>query len=559
MDESDEPMNSGSLLNRALVVGCGYVGEPLADTLHKSGWEVVALTHSASSAKRLAAEKPYVARAVSVSDAEALAEFAESEEPFDLAIHCASSARGGGVESYEQVYRDGCRHLIEVIAPDVLIYTSSTSVYPHIDGEIVDENTLAAPTYPTSRVLRDAEKSVLDANGIVLRLAGLYGPERSVLLKRFLLGQASIEFREDPPSTPDGRWINQIHRDDVVSAILHVVNCREELRGEILNVSDSRPMTQRSIYRAMADRFEKPEPPTLVANTRNRKRGWTNKRVSNLKLESTNWQPRYPTFVDAMNHDPRLVSSIQRQIRVEVESASDSPIAQGDYSGLEELVFVFDKDGVLFNSEPIKLGAFESLFEEFADHFDEICTFNRSNVGAPRPDKLEHIFRHILEFSPEEVEHKVEEYLAKAADLVSTLLPSAPLMPGVSELVRNAPCAKYVCSNAPCEEVHEQLEHHDLISAFEEIYAHPHRKADVLVSLGQKFNKEIVFWGDTIRDYQAAVEAQNRGGTVHFVGVERYDKADVFVGLAVPVITDFTTGAGLDELANHKQKQSGKL
>ncbi|MDA0814684.1 MAG: HAD hydrolase-like protein, partial [Verrucomicrobia bacterium] len=415
-----------------------------------------------------------------------------------------------------------------------VVYTSSTSVYPHVDGEIVDETTAAYPATATARVLREAEDIVLKSNGIVLRLAGLYGPGRSVLLRNFLEKKASIDFREETPVTPDGRWINQVHRTDVVSALMHVLGKDGELAGEIFNVSDSRPMTQRVIYRAMAKRFNKPEPPTLAANLSSKKRGWTNKRVSNIKLQESGWSPAYPCYVDALERDSALVPSIMKQI----DSVGPSrPFPYSDY------VFVFDKDGVLFNSEPIKLAAFESLFEEFPEHYDAIRTFNRSNVGAPRPDKLEFIFTHIFKLEQGQVPAKVEEYLKRAAALVATVLPNAPVTKGIEEFILGATCRKYVCSAAPIEEVHEQLEHHGMINFFEKVYAHPHRKAEVLRNLQKTSGKKVVFWGDTIRDFQAALEAE-----VLFIGVERYDKADVFVGLEVPVIADFASGGGLGGL-----------
>lgn len=530
-------MESKSLLKRVLVAGCGYIGEPLSDRLHESGWEVVALTHSKDSADRLKGIKPYPVNAVSISDAQAVAEFGAEQEAFDVVVHCASSSRGGGVESYEQVYRDGCRNLAEILKPARLIYTSSTSVYPQVDGEIVDETSSALPTSATGRVIREAERIVLAEGGIVLRLAGLYGPGRSFLLRNFLEGKASIDFREEAPSTPDGRWINQVHRSDVVSAIVFVLDKCTEMSAEIFNVCDSRPMTQRAIYRVMAQRFEKPEPPTLAANLSTKKRGWTNKRVSNLKLQEAGWQPAYPSYPEALEKDAALIPSILEQVEIPVEAVKIADFPYEDY------VFVFDKDGVLFNSEPIKLAAFESLFEEFPDHLDAVCKFNRSNVGAPRPDKLKFIFTHIFGLDAEDVDIKVEEYLERAAKLVSKLLPDAPVAKGVVSFIQNAPCKKYVCSAAPEPEVHEQLAHHGMSDLFEEVFADPNKKAVVLRELQKSSGKKVIFWGDTIRDYQAAAEAE-----VKFIGVERYDKADVFVGLEVPVIADFASGGGLGSM-----------
>jgi len=41
----------------------------------------------------------------------------------------------------------------------------------------------------------------------------------------------------------------------------------------------------------------------------NRKRGWTNKRVSNARLRSLGWVSRYPSFFDAVASDPGLVEN----------------------------------------------------------------------------------------------------------------------------------------------------------------------------------------------------------------------------------------------------------
>lgn len=540
-------MQSKSLLKRVLVAGCGYIGEALADSLHESGWDVVALTHSRHSAQMLHARKPYPVRSTPVDSAEALRELVETEGEFDVAVHCASSGRGGGIESYQRVYHDGCRNLVEIVHPELVLYTSSTSVYPHVDGEIVDESTPACPGAETGRILREAEQVVLAAGGIVMRLAGIYGPGRSVLLRSFLEGKAVIDFRQASPSTPEGRWINQVHRADVVAALVHVLRQRDKWKGEIFNLCDSRPMTQRALYQVLARRFSKPLPPTLAlpADLSTRKRGWTNKRVSSLKLQGTGWQPRFGSYPDALERDAALIPSVLEQLAETAEiltSPSEMLPLPADFP-CGDYLFVFDKDGVLFNSEPIKLAAFESLFEEFPEHFDAVCAYNRSNVGAPRPDKLAFIFHHIFGLDGDELANKIEEYLERAAQLVGTLLPAAPMTPGLENFLRHARCKKYVCSAAPPEEVSEQLNYHGIRRLFDAVYAHPHRKADVLRELGARSGKRVIFWGDTIRDYQAALQAE-----VQFIGVERYDKADVFVGLGVPVIADFASGGGLDQL-----------
>ena len=152
---------------------------------------------------------------------------------FDVVVHCASSGQGGP-EAYRQVYLEGSAHLLQELAPRQMIFTSSTSVYAQVSGEWVSEESPAEPTAETGRILREAEELVLAHGGAVLRLSALYGPGRSVLLRKFFSGEAVIE--------GDGaRWINQIHREDAVEAYLQVI---ERRAAGIYNVSDDRPLQQ---------------------------------------------------------------------------------------------------------------------------------------------------------------------------------------------------------------------------------------------------------------------------------------------------------------------------
>jgi nucleoside-diphosphate-sugar epimerase len=187
------------------------------------------------------------------------------------------------------------RNLLDALGPKLPLFTSSTSVYAQTDGSLVTEESPADPSRETGLLLRETEELVLSHGGIVTRLAGIYGRGRSVLLKKFFTGEAVIE--------GDGRrWVNQIHRDDIASA-LHVL-IRRGMPG-IYNVSDNTPMTQREIYEWLATRHGMPLPPSGPIDP-NRKRGWTSKRVSNLKLRAFDWAPKFPSFFDAVESDPQL-------------------------------------------------------------------------------------------------------------------------------------------------------------------------------------------------------------------------------------------------------------
>ena len=278
---------------RILIAGCGYVGEATADLFHSEGWEVEGWTASDESAERLRG-KPYAVRAVDLGDAAAAG---GANGTFDAVIHCASS-RGGTADDYRRIYLDGARSLAAAFADALLLFTSSTSVYAQTDGEWVTEQSGAEPERETGRVLRETEDLVLAHGGIVARLAGIYGPGRSALLRKFLSGDAVLDPNSD-------RFSNQVHRDDIAAALFLLV--RRYVRAprlqnsslRIFNVADGNPQSIRDCYEWLAHMLRRPLPPA-TSEVRPRKRGNSNKRVSSAKLQALGWTTRYPDFATAM-------------------------------------------------------------------------------------------------------------------------------------------------------------------------------------------------------------------------------------------------------------------
>ena len=272
---------------RTLIAGCGYVGEATADLFHSAGWDVEGWVHSKESSARLSV-KPYSIRVLDVSQR---GEVAERAGVFDAVIHCASS-RGGDAKAYRQIYLNGAQHLLETFPNAKILFTSSTSVYAQRDGSWVTEESETKPLRATGRILLEVENLVLEKGGIVARLAGIYGPRRSALLRKFLSGTATIDPNSD-------RFVNQAHRDDIASALFLLLNREAQESAQIYNVVDDEPILQSECYGWLAQRLNRSLPPTRKSE-QPRKRGDTNKRVSNAKLHQLGWIPDYPTFRDAM-------------------------------------------------------------------------------------------------------------------------------------------------------------------------------------------------------------------------------------------------------------------
>ena len=278
---------------RVLIVGCGYVGLPLGAELVKQGHEVFGLRRStgAEAEFKSAGIKPLTA---DITKAEQLAQLPGA---YDWVVNCVS-ASGGGAEEYREVYLQGMRNLIEWLGaapPKKFVYTSSTSVYGQNDGSLVKENSSTEPAVETGKILVETERVLLEAArerkfpAVILRLAGIYGPDRGYWFKQYLKNEARIEGTGE-------RILNMIHRDDAVGAIIAALKSGRP--GEIYNVADDEPVTQRAFFKWLSDSLGRDLPPSVPEDPEAvRKRGVTNKKVSNRRLKmELGYQFKYPTF-----------------------------------------------------------------------------------------------------------------------------------------------------------------------------------------------------------------------------------------------------------------------
>jgi nucleoside-diphosphate-sugar epimerase len=277
---------------RVLIVGCGYVGQPLGEELARMGHEVVGVTRSTRSHDALVAAsiKPFAL------DISKRAELDQLPLPFDWVVNTVSSNQGG-VEEYQQVYVQGMRNLVDWLLPSPpkkFVYTSSTSVYAQNDGSLVKESSPAEPASETGRALVAAENILIDAAktkqfpSVILRAAGIYGPERGHLFQQYLKDQARIAGKGD-------RLLNMIHRLDLIHCIIAAL--KNGHAGEIYNAVDDEPVPQIHFFRWLSETLGKNMPPFGDDADAARKRPVTHKKVMNRKLKvELGYQFKYPTF-----------------------------------------------------------------------------------------------------------------------------------------------------------------------------------------------------------------------------------------------------------------------
>lgn len=262
---------------RKLVVGCGYLGQRVAQRWLAQGSVVYATTHRPARAAQLAAEgfQPIVA---DVTRPETL----DRLPPVDTVLYAVGYQQDTPAPSRRALYRDGLAAVLDRLAPNVqrVLFISSTGVYGDAGGAWVDEQTPTHPSREAGEAFLAGERVLLDGpwatRGAVLRLAGLYGPGRVPMRHRILAG-------EPIPLQDAECFLNLIHVDDAATAV--VAAEQAPAGGQVYLVSDGHPVRRREYFQVVAETLGQTAcfVPAGMAPARLHRSG-DSKRVSNRRL-----------------------------------------------------------------------------------------------------------------------------------------------------------------------------------------------------------------------------------------------------------------------------------
>jgi nucleoside-diphosphate-sugar epimerase len=267
-----------------LLAGCGDLGTEAGLRFAAAGHRVVGWRRSPD---KLPAEIEGAAANLSTAELPPV--------PADtIAVVIAVAADAPTEEAYRSAYLDGVANVLDAlerdrVAPERVLFVSSTAVYGDAGGGWIDENTTPEPGGFSGRIMREAEELLLKrldgtrSSPIVLRLGGIYGPGRTRLIDQVRTGSAVV------PDQP--RYTNRIHRDDAAGAIVHLLSMPEAPSRVYVGV-DNNPAELGGVLRFLAAELGLDVPPTGPLGDA---RGG-NKRCSNALLRGTGMSFKYPSF-----------------------------------------------------------------------------------------------------------------------------------------------------------------------------------------------------------------------------------------------------------------------
>ena len=169
---------------------------------------------------------------------------------------------------------------------------------------------------------------------------------------------------------------------------------------------------------------------------------------------------------------------------------------------------IFDCDGVILESVPVKTRAFVRVAEPFgAEAVDRLVMYHKMHGGVSRYTKFEWLYREVLR--REITREELADLDRRFADIAFEEVCRCDMVPGVvSVLARwHGRVPMYVCSGAPHEELKLIMERRGLHQYFAGIYGSPPAKAALLrdiILLAGVDPATAVMVGDSVTDLDAA-------------------------------------------------------
>ena len=279
--------------NTLLIFGFGYTAKFICKKLLKKNWQVYCTTRSSEKIKEI---KDLKAIPVFFNDEEKIKNVL-SEDNYILTTAPPENSKDPVVENYG--------HLLKKNSERVKWagYLSTTSVYGDKKGEWVTEDTELEPNLERSISRVAAENSWIKLGEnlliktVIFRLAGIYGPGRSLVDR--LMKDEDVYIVDKP-----AHLFNRIHVEDIVGVVEKAMSSSSKTK--IFNLSDDLPATQLDVAKFAASLLKKncPEIVSLkseMVSEMAKSFYKEEKKVSNKKLkDELGYKLVFPSFKEGL-------------------------------------------------------------------------------------------------------------------------------------------------------------------------------------------------------------------------------------------------------------------
>ncbi|MFN8416620.1 MAG: NAD-dependent epimerase/dehydratase family protein [Cytophagaceae bacterium] len=224
-------------MNKAVIIGAGWLGIPLSTILQAKGWDVTVTTTKEEKKKVFEASglRCFIVQLKEgVWDIES--GFWNQVANADAVFYCIPPGTKKNPNSTHATDVESLLNLCPKESQATWIYAGSTAVYPDVP-EVMDE-TWDTISFPGNHVIAQAE-TVIQQSGLpylITRLGGLCGPGR--MLAKFFSGRQDIAQGMYP--------VNLVHLDDVIGAYLFLLE--NNVVNIVVNIVSPDHPTKKDFY-----------------------------------------------------------------------------------------------------------------------------------------------------------------------------------------------------------------------------------------------------------------------------------------------------------------------
>jgi len=230
------------------ILGCGWLGLPLAEFLILKGFSLKGSTTSRDKLNVLSSKNidPFLLELNPAITGDRQNDFFNSE------ILIIDIPPGGKDEKIDYHPKQVESILKEIKKSSVtkVIFISSTSVYGNVNREVTEDDELL-PEKESGKALKIAEEILYTAGSFektIIRFAGLIDDDRNPV--KFFAGRKNIPGGNVP--------VNLIHRKDCINIIHQIIT--QNAWNEIFNACSDHHPTKKEFYTAAAEKLDLPAP-----------------------------------------------------------------------------------------------------------------------------------------------------------------------------------------------------------------------------------------------------------------------------------------------------------
>src|SRR5690554_5345 len=240
-------------MKKISILGAGWLGSPLAIQLRNNGHLLKVSTTTPEKIVFFQTDniKSFLINVGSDSDNDNIDQLLSDTDILIITIP------PGRTQNVESNYVEKIKSVIPFIEKHHIkevIYTSSTTVYLSLQGE-VNEETPIVPVSEMDKQIFEIENLLLNNpnfRATILRLGGLIGEDRHPV--QFIVKKEVVEEANNP--------VNMIHRDDIIRFIEKIVE--EAIPNEIFNVVAPICLNRREFYTQEAQKLNLSPIPKFV-------------------------------------------------------------------------------------------------------------------------------------------------------------------------------------------------------------------------------------------------------------------------------------------------------